>query len=458
MRHLDRPVVLTSGNASDEPQCIENADAKIRLEGIADVWLMHDRGIVNRLDDSVARIAAGVPSLLRRARGYAPEPILLPHGFEQAPRVLALGAELKSTFCLMSEGQAILSQHLGDLEDAATYDDYRAAIALYRKLFQFDPDIIAVDCHPDYLSTQMGHALAAETGARIVPVQHHHAHIAAVLAEHSVPPQAATVLGIVLDGLGLGDNSELWGGEFMRADYCRFERLATFTPVPLIGGNRAMREPWRNAFAHLNHAFGWPEVAKRYADLDIVRLVESKQPAVLSKMADSGLNSPVASSAGRLFDAAAAMLGIRPEAVSYEGQAAIEFEALAAEVIDNESTGYRVEIADGDLLSLSWAPLWSEFLFDLERGTKTAIIAARFHRGLIGAIVEVASRLCNAQGIATVVLSGGVFQNRLLMEGVVGALRQNQLKVLTPQRVPANDGGVSLGQAALSALHSTRAG
>jgi hydrogenase maturation protein HypF len=308
MRDLARPIVLTSGNRSDEPQCIENEDARRRLKGIADHWLMHDRAIVNRLDDSVARVVGGTSVLLRRARGHAPEPIRLPEGFAGAPRVLAMGAELKSTFCLVRRGEAILSQHIGDLEEAATHADYRGALGLYRRLFAFTPDIVAVDRHPDYLSTQWGRALAAEEGVRLVEVQHHHAHIAACLAEHGVSLSTRPVLGIVLDGLGLGENGELWGGEFLLADYLRFERLAAFASVPLIGGARAMREPWRNTFANMSQFIGWTEVVRRYPDVKIVRRLAAKPVGQLQRMLEQGVNVPPSSSAGRLFDAVAAAL------------------------------------------------------------------------------------------------------------------------------------------------------
>jgi len=454
MRDLDRPIVLTSGNRSDEPQCVENGDARRRLSGIADVWLMHDRDIVSRLDDSVARLVLGAPSILRRARGYAPTPIRMPDGFADAPRVLALGAELKSSFCVLSSGQAMLSQHIGDLEDAATHDDYRAALRLYHKLFSFTPQVICVDQHPDYLSTQWGHALARETGARLVSVQHHHAHIAAVLAEHDVPLRTLPVLGIVLDGIGLGEEGELWGGEFLLADYRSFERLARFAPVPLVGGAKAMREPWRNAFAHLEQFIGWESVAARYAELDIVHLLRQKPIPALVRMIESGINAPPASSAGRLFDAAAAMLGISPESTSYEGQAACELEALAATRFSGDSSSYPTELAPGAPLTLQWGPLWNALLEDLANGVGRANIAARFHRGVISGLTAATRKLVESHGVSTVVLSGGVFQNRLLLEGVCAGLAQSRVKVLVPRSVPANDGGIALGQALIAAARS----
>lgn len=454
MRDLARPIVLTSGNRSDEPQCIDNDDARGRLRGIADTWLMHDREIVNRLDDSVARVAAGGPMVLRRARGYAPEPLRLPEGFAGAPRILAMGAELKSTICLARGGEAILSQHIGDLEEAATHADYRAALALYRQLFGFAPDVIAVDRHPDYLSTQWGRALAAAEGARLVEVQHHHAHVAACLAEHGVPLATQPVLGIVLDGLGMGEKGELWGGEFLLADYCSFERVAAFPSVPLIGGAKAMREPWRNTFAHLSQFIGWDEVARRYPDLEIVQRLAAKPVAQLKRMLDLGLNAPRSSSAGRLFDAVAAALDICPERTSYEGQAAIELEVLATSIFDVAGEGYLCAVSGDAPLILDWRELWTALLDDLARGTAREIVAGRFHKGLIDALGGVVCDLASRHGPQTAVLSGGVFQNRLLLEEVARVLREAGLTVLTPRQVPANDGGISLGQAAIAAARA----
>jgi hydrogenase maturation protein HypF len=451
MRDLDRPIVLTSGNRSDEPQCTQNDEALRRLKGIADFWLMHDRDIVNRLDDSVARCVLGAPSFLRRARGLAPAPIRLGEGFAGEARVLAMGAELKSTFCLLRGGQAVLSQHIGDLEDAGTHADYRAALDLYRDLLGHRPDIVAVDKHPDYLSTQWGAALAEATGARLVPVQHHHAHVAAVLAEHEIVAAATPVLGIILDGLGLGEDGALWGGEVLLADYRAAERLATFAPVPLLGGAKAMREPWRNAFAHLSRAIGWTSVAARYPDLDIVKLLSGKPVAVLEKMMESGVNAQPASSAGRLFDAVAATLGVCAETTSYEGQAAIELEALAERGQREAGDGYPVGIGEGTPRTIGWGALWRALLEDLSRRTPREVIAARFHAGLATALGRLGTELASSRGLRTVVLSGGVFQNRMLMQGVAKELRKSDLDVLTPVEVPANDGGIALGQAVIAA-------
>ncbi len=456
-RGLTGPIVLTSGNRSDEPQTSDNADARKRLAGIADVWLLHDREIVNRLDDSVARVAGGAPRLLRRARGYAPAPMSLPPGFEAAPAVLAMGGELKNSFCLLKDGQAILSPHIGDLEDSLTHADYRRSLALFRALFAFDPDLVAVDGHPDYHATEWGRKLADEEAVPVSLVQHHHAHLAACLAETGAPLDAPPVLGVILDGLGFGADGGLWGGEFLLGGYAGFERLAHFAPVALPGGAQAMREPWRNAHAHLHRFLGWEEIDGRWPDLPIVRFLARKPRGTLDRMIERGVNAPPASSAGRLFDAAAAALGLCRESTSFEGQAAIELEALAETAAD-ERGAYGHAVRGGEPLVLEWAPLWRALLDDLAAEVPPARIAARFHNGLIEAIVAITAKLATEHGIEAAVLSGGVFQNRILLEGVTRGLEARRLRVLSPREVPANDGGLSLGQACVAAARSLRKG
>ncbi|MFY9640668.1 MAG: carbamoyltransferase HypF [Rhodomicrobium sp.] len=455
MENLARPIVLTSGNRSDEPQCVDNTEARERLSAIADFFLMHDRDIVNRLDDSVVRVMAGKPRLLRRARGHAPTPLPLPAGFEGTPPVLAMGAELKSTFCLLKDGQAIVSQHMGDLEEAATHTDYRRNLELYRNLFRFEPETIAVDAHPDYISTKWGLVLAEEGGLPAISVQHHHAHIAAALGECGIPLSAPPVIGIALDGLGLSEDGELWGGEFLLADYRSYRRLAHFVPLPLIGGAKAMREPWRNTLAHLHSFIGWEAVRARYPDLEAVRLLQGKPVETCLRMMERGINSPAASSAGRLFDAVAAALGLCFDAASYEGQAAIELEALAEGAMADAGAGYGCTLRSCDPAQLGWAPLWEGILRDLATGTDRAMIAARFHRGLIETVCSTAYTLAKAQRCETAVLTGGVFQNRILLEGVSEGLTRLGVKIVAPAAFPANDGGVSLGQALIATARQT---
>ncbi|WP_457665136.1 carbamoyltransferase HypF [Thiolapillus sp.] len=456
MQELDAPIVLTSGNRSEEPQAISNADARLRLKDIADAFLLHDRNIVNRLDDSVIRMADGQSRMLRRARGYAPEPIKLPRGFDIAEPILALGGELKNTFCLAtSSGRAVLSQHIGNLEEPNTFADFRRMLALYQRLFGCSPRVIVIDRHPDYLSSQLGKRLAEENGLELVGVQHHHAHIASCMVEHGRELTSARVLGIVLDGLGYGENDELWGGEFLLADYFGSKRIARFQPVPLLGGNKATYEPWRNTLAHLLSLPDVQQLFERHADLPIIEYLNTRPLTVLQTMFDKRLNSPPASSAGRLFDAVAAALGICREAVHFEGQAAMELEAVAAPQMPcQERHAYPWSLEDNTLV---WAPMWHALLVDLQKDISRAVIAARFHHCLANALAHTAAGLCREQRIHTVVLSGGVFQNRLLLERTSLLLREKQLEVLSPHQYPANDGGLSLGQAAI-ALAARHAG
>lgn len=449
----DRPLVMTSGNLSEEPQCIDNADALGRLGQLADCLLLHDRAILNRVDDSVVRVMAGEPRLLRRARGYAPTPLPLPPGFEDAPPLLALGGELKNTFCLVRDGQAILSQHLGDLEDAKTAREYERTLALYLDLFQVVPEALAVDLHPDYRSSLIGRDRAARDGLPLIGVQHHHAHLASALADNGWPLDAGPVLGILLDGLGYGRDGALWGGEFLLGDYLDFKRVAHLKPVAMPGGTRAILEPWRNLYAHLGSAGGWAAWRARFAGLEPIERLDAKPLAILSTLIARGLNAPLSSSAGRLFDAVAAALGVGGEVLTYEGQAAIALESLAAVAMDRVGEGYpfaRLTGPTGELV-LDPAPLWDALLTDLSHGRLPEEIAAAFHVGLATALSALALDLTSRYGVSTAALSGGVFQNRLLLESVTSGLEAAGLRVLLQRQVPANDGGISLGQAAVAA-------
>ena len=453
LQALDRPLVMTSGNVSSAPQQISNDRALHRLNGIADLWLLHDRDIVNRLDDSVVQMAAGKARILRRARGYAPEPLRLPRGFEAAPPLMAMGAELKNSFCLLQGSQAILSQHMGDLEEAATLTDYIETLALYRRLYQLRPRHIVVDRHPNYLSTQHGRALANKEGLSLIEVQHHHAHIAACMAEHQLPIDTPAVLGIALDGTGLGDDGTLWGGEFLLADYCGYQRLALLRATPMPGGTQAIREPWRNSYAQLQQCLGWAEVAEQYAGLDIVQFLTHQPLPIIDQMITRGVNSPLTSSCGRLFDAVAAVLGLCRQAVSYEGEAAIQLEALATTAtLETEERGYPLAINRVDEQTiLDPSPLWRALLNDLSAGVAINTIASRFHRGLAIGICQVVALLAQQHHFEQVVLSGGVWQNRLLLEQVTEQLSKEGYPCLIPTIVPTNDGGVALGQALVAA-------
>jgi len=450
MAAVPGPLVMTSGNRSEEPQVTTNYEARRNLGRIADGFLLHDREIVNRLDDSVMRADRGGPVILRRARGYAPSPLALHNGFQPRASVLAMGGELKSTFCQLRQASAVVSQHMGDLESRRVLEDYEKTLTLYRHLYDFEPDSIAVDLHPDYVSTQAGRRLAADLHIPLIEVQHHHAHLAACMAEHGLPPDSDPVLGIVLDGSGLGSDGTIWGGEFLVGGYEGFHRAGHFLPVALPGGAAAVREPWRNLVAHLRAAFG-ADWSPSSASSSLCPIFTGKTLGVIEHMIDSGLNTPMASSAGRLFDAVAASLGICAMRQSYEGQTGALLEALARPYLQG-ATAYPVDISSGTPGILSWEVMWDALLSDLARGTAPGLIGARFHLGLADAISALATRLAVDRNIRKIILAGGVMQNAILADGLFEQLMTQGFDVLVPEKLPANDGGLSLGQAAISAM------
>lgn len=457
MDALDGPIVLTSGNLSDEPQAIADEDARSRLGGVADAFLRHDRPIARRVDDSVVRRVAGAPRVLRRARGHAPAPLPLPPGLDVEAPVLALGGDLKNSFCLLRRGDALLAHHVGDLHDARTQADGRAAIDQYLDLFRCAPALAVVDRHPDYRSSALGRALAAERGWAVREVQHHHAHAASCLAENGWPVSAGPALAIVLDGLGLGDDGTLWGGEFLLADYRCARRMAAFTAVPLPGGEQAVRQPWRNTWAHLRAAPGWPAVLAEHGTLELVRFLQSQPLELLGRAVARGVNSPAASSCGRLFDAVAGACGVCRDTAHYEGQAAVELEALVDEATwreTDDAAGYPFALRGAEgLPRLDPMPLWRALLQDLEAAVPSRVVAARFHRGLAIALTRMVELLLAAgvPAAAPLVLSGGVFHNRLLLEDLLPRLARFGRPVLTHRAVPAGDGGLALGQAVIAA-------
>lgn len=438
-RELDRPYVLTSGNVSDEPIAYRDADAYERLAGIADRFLTHDRPIHIRTDDSVVRVVGDRELPLRRSRGYAPQPVWLARPVPSP--VLGCGAELKNTFCLAEGDRAFVSHHIGDLENHETLRSFTEGIAHFRRLFDITPRVVAHDLHPEYLSTK--YALALED-VELVGVQHHHAHIASCLADNR---EDGPVIGVAYDGTGYGADGTIWGGELLVADLAGFSRAGVLAPVPLPGGTTAIRQPWRMAAAHLDAAYdGAPP-----PELGVQARHRSGWDDVLA-VARSGVNSPLTSSAGRLFDAVAAILGVR-DAVDYEGQAAIELEQRADPA---ETAAYPAAIDDGDLLVIRVGDLVRAVVADLRGGVPPATVAARFHHGLADVTVAACRRLSAATGIGTVALSGGVFQNRLLLGRVTDGLERHGLRVLTHHRVPPNDGGISLGQIAVAATRQDR--
>lgn len=430
-----RPLVMTSGNRSDEPIATANAEARERLGAIADGFLLHDREIVARYDDSVARVAGTTPVYLRRARGYAPLPITLP---VPAPvPLVAVGPHLKNTFTLAQGGAAYVSQHIGDLESVEALEHFRGALDMARQLFRLDPEVAVRDRHPGYLST----AVAGELGLeRVIAVQHHHAHIAAVLAEHG---HVGPVIGVAFDGTGYGDDGTVWGSEFLIADLIGYRRAAHLVPAPLPGGDLAARMPWRAALGYLSLEPGIGR-AFDYA----LRGVPSREREIAEIQVRRRLNAPLASSMGRLFDAAAAVIGVRGVA-SYEGQAAMELEALAA---GRPGTAYpcRLFTRDGRIL-LDPLPLLSRLGCRRVGGADPADLAADFHESIASVTEQIIRRLARETGLDVVALSGGVFQNVRLLAALSTRLETAGLTVLAARTLPPNDGAVSYGQAAVAA-------
>ena len=466
-----RPAVLvmTSGNRSEEPIAYRDADAQERLAPIADGALTHNRAIHMRCDDSVTRIAAGGEQILRRARGYAPEPIAL--GSATPLPILACGGHLKNTFCLVKGRQAFVSHHIGDLENLETLTSFREGIAHYGRLFDIQPVVVAYDLHPDYLATQYARDLDLP---HKIGVQHHHAHIASVLAEHGL---TGPVIGVAADGTGYGADGAIWGCEILAADLRDFTRLAHLAYVPLPGGERAVRQPWRMAAVYLDQVYG-----EAFLDLDLpfVRQLDRARWRPLAQMIARRINSPPASSLGRLFDAVAALLDLRREVV-YEGQAASELEMLAAPDdhvypfgvgdwglgVGSQESGIedqgpvapssdnpKSKIQNPKLptpAQLDVAPLIQAIVADMQQGVPAPRIAGRFHRSVADLLAVACAQAREATGLQAVALSGGVFQNRLLLEQLVARLEDLGFSVYLNRRVPPNDGGLSFGQAAVAA-------
>ncbi|MDQ7051273.1 MAG: carbamoyltransferase HypF [Enterobacterales bacterium] len=465
LKRMNRPIVLTSANISDEPQVISNQQVIQKLGGIAKYVLWHDRDIVNRVDDSVVRFVLGKARILRRSRGYAPAPLPLPKGLDNIVPILSMGSELKNTFCIVKSGSAILSQHMGDLENAESYQNYKKNLNLYLNIYNLKPKVIAVDAHPEYLSSKLGRQWSLDKKIPLLEIQHHHAHVAACLAENQYPLNSPPVLGVALDGLGFGDDGTIWGGEFLHADYVNCKRLGCFKPVAMIGGTQAIREPWRNTFAHIVSEMGWPVFQSNFRELALYQFLKTKPLDTLSTMLDKKINTPLASSCGRLFDAVAAAMGICRDGVQYEGQAAIELEtSVDQETLLNEDDllAYPFSIPYLSATSLPYIEplaMWQALLGDLILDTPVAVMSARFHKGLAKIIVAMVIKLCTEQEqriINTIALTGGVFQNKILLEQVVSRLEKEKFKVLTHQQVPANDGGIALGQAVIAAATSQR--
>ncbi len=439
-------LVMTSGNASDEPICLGNDEAMTRLKGIADSWLLHDRDIVRRADDSVVQDLADGALLFRRSRGHAPMPIHLKGSPATGPDILAVGPELKNTVCLLKEDRAFLSPHIGDLENLQAFEFFTETVATVQDVLECEPRIIAHDLHPGYFSTRWAKEQTSR-GAQLEPVQHHHAHLAAVLAEHGL---TGPVIGLIMDGTGYGTDGTIWGGEILAGDLTGFTRLGHLDPVPLPGGDAAIRAPWRTAVSYLRHTFGddLPELPW-FDDLPVAAVVE---------MLDKGINSPVTSSCGRLFDAVAALTGRWLE-IRYEAQSAIELMALTSgeEVAAAEPFGGnallepQIQSSDGvESFIVPVSGIIRGVVEALDAGATLPEISARFHRTLLDLFVVGVLETSERTGLKEVVLGGGVFQNEILLGETVRLLREEGFTVFRSMQVPPNDGAVALGQAVVA--------
>jgi hydrogenase maturation protein HypF len=444
LRQTGRPLVMTSGNLSEEPIAKDNDEALRRLGNIADYFLRHNRDIYARYDDSVMLVENETPRFARRARGYAPYPVRLKRPGRQ---VLGCGAEEKNTFCLTRDDFAFVSQHIGDMENTETLEHFTNTIELYKKLFRIEPEIIAHDLHPEYLPTKFAKEIASRNGSiKLVPVQHHHAHIASCLADNGLDE---TVIGVSFDGTGYGSDGRIWGGEFLIADYRHFTRAAHLEYLPLPGGALSIKKPYRTAIGHL-HALGIETNSK----LPFMKDISPAEIDIIKNQIEKNINAPLTSSLGRLFDAVAALTGLRG-VIEYEAQAAIDLEMLAMEA-GKETGGYPFTTVERDGVTIiKIRDLIAAIIKDIGKAVPGAIIAARFHNTIARMILELCQSISKETGIKKVALSGGVFQNRLLSGKTTALLEPAGLKVFTHRQVPCNDGGISLGQAIIAQHNRT---
>jgi hydrogenase maturation protein HypF len=433
-------LVMTSGNISEEPIAIDNLEAVERLHGLADYFLVHNRDILLRADDSVVRVAGGRARQVRRSRGYVPAPIFLS---QELPPVLAVGGEMKNTICLTRGREAFLSQHIGDLENLESYKFFESTVAGLQRILEVEPKILAYDLHPDYFSTRWA---LGQVGMKRVGVQHHHAHIASCMAENHLDGR---VMGFALDGTGYGLDGNVWGGEVLVCDYRGFERLAHLQYIPMPGAAAAIVEPRRMAISYLFHHFGRELWA---LDIPFVRGLNRRRTETLLEVIERGVNSPLTSSTGRLFDAVAAMAGVR-EHINYEAQAAIELEAVMEETPQGD--GYPFAIRDeGGVWIIDSRPMFLALIQDIRAGVSIGIISRGFHSGFVDVLARTAELVRGRTSIDRVCLSGGSFQNCFLSEHLQTRLERNGFQVFTHAEVPCGDGGISLGQAMIAAHHT----
>jgi hydrogenase maturation protein HypF len=437
LREVGRPLVMTSGNLSEEPIAIDNDEALARLRGIADYFLLHNREIYARYDDSVWMLPAERQQPLRRSRGYAPFPVRLPF---KARQVLACGTELKNTFCATKDEYAFLSQHIGDMENLETLEHFETSIELYKRLFRLEPEIVAHDLHPEYLATK--YALGLDSAVRLVPVQHHHAHVVSCMVDNGVQED---VIGVALDGTGYGTDGRIWGGEFLVAGYEGFRRVGHLRYVPLPGGDAAIRRPYRIAVSQLYSLLGDEGLEEA---LPFLGPVDPEELSIVKQQIEKGINAPLTSSCGRLFDAVSALVGFRGDA-TYEGQAAVQLEMMAYDGEEGASYPFSIsEVEEVGVIELE--EMWRGILDDLRAQAPAPTVAMRFHNTVAQMIVGMCRRVAGESGLQRVALSGGCFQNRLLLAKATRGLEDAGLEVLTHTRVPCNDGGVSLGQAVVA--------
>jgi hydrogenase maturation protein HypF len=428
-------LVMTSGNVSSEPIAYQDEEAFERLKDIADFYCIHNREIHIRTDDSVSRIWRGNETLLRRARGFAPFPFLLKFKFKE--RILACGADLKNSFCLARDNFVFMSHHIGDLENLETLTSFEKGIEHFKRIFNIEPTLIAYDLHPEYLTTK--YALSLQ-GIPKIGVQHHHAHIVSCMIDNDIDGE---VIGVSLDGTGYGTDGKIWGGEFLVCDYGGFERVGHLEYTPLPGGEKAIIEPWRMAASVLYKIYNNNMLD---LDIDFVKGLNRNKWATIKKMIDKSINSPMTSSSGRLFDAVSALVGIRKE-IYYEGQAAIELE-MAANADEGVYPFRLKDVEDKTLILIE--PIFRGVVSDLELGVSVESISSKFHNTIAKIILNMCLKIRKTSGLDRVALSGGVFQNSLLLENTYVLLNQNNFRVFTQHRVPPNDGGISLGQVVIA--------
>jgi hydrogenase maturation protein HypF len=441
MKEAGRPLVMTSGNLSEEPIVGDNDEAMEKLSAIADVFLVHNRDIYARCDDSVAMVEGGEVCLIRRARGYAPDPIPLHF---KAREVLACGAEYKNTFCMTKDQYAFMSQHVGDMDNLETLSHFEKMLDLYQKLFRLEPRIVACDKHPDYLASHYAREIQEkDSSIRLIPVQHHHAHIVSCMVENAM---TSPVLGVAFDGTGYGDDGAIWGSEFLLVDYERFSRLARFEYVPLPGGDAAVKRPYRIAVSYLYSLLG---IEALHRDWPFLRGIDPFEVRLLKDQIDKRINAPLTCSAGRLFDAVSALLGIRKE-IEYEGQAAIELEMVGTGAeFDGKRYPFHIDNRDG-MRVVRLSELLEGVTSDLLRGVPKAVISVKFHHTMAHIIGALCRLMAHDHGIKQVAISGGVFQNRMLLNLTKTRLLEEGLEAMTHKHVPCNDGCISLGQAVVA--------